>query len=135
MSTEVRKAEFHFDSHPDTTFPGYTKGDTWNGWACPYFERKVAEEIVDMKIANGATEPSNFLQERDRLVESDKDLRKTKTAMKEAGPGFTEDRSLVEDVDDGPEKEASADQTPSSSEYAADAVRELRKRASSMGAA
>lgn len=96
---------------------------------------KVAEEIVDMKIANGATEPSNFLQERDRLVQSEKDLRKTKTAMKEAGPGFTEDRSLVEDVDDGPEKEASADQTSSSSEYAANAARELRKRASSMGAA
>ena len=47
MSTEVRKAEFHFDSHPDTTFPGYTKGDTWNGWACPYFEREVAKEIAD----------------------------------------------------------------------------------------
>lgn len=47
MSTELRKAEFHIASHPDTTFPGYTKGDTWNGWACPYFEREVAEKIAD----------------------------------------------------------------------------------------
>lgn len=96
---------------------------------------KVAEEIVDMKIANGAAEPSNFLQERDRLVESDKDLQKTKTAMKEAGPGFTGSRSLVEDVDEGPEKEASSTQTPPPSQYAENAMRALQNRASNFGAA
>jgi uncharacterized protein YdiU (UPF0061 family) len=96
---------------------------------------KVAEEIVDMKIANGATEPSNFLQERDRLVESDKDLQKTKTAMKEAGPGFTGGQSLVEDVDDGPAKEAASTEPSTSSKYAANAMRNLQKRASDIGAA
>lgn len=96
---------------------------------------RAAEEIVEMKIANGATEPSNFLQERDQLVNSDKDLQKTKTAMQEAGPGFTTGQSLVEDVEEGAEKEASTTDPSISSTYAADAMRNLERRASDMGAA
>lgn len=40
------KAYFTIDSIPDRTFEGYTDGDDWNGWACPYFEYHVAEDIL-----------------------------------------------------------------------------------------
>jgi hypothetical protein len=46
MSDELRSAEFYLEIDPGTTFSGYTKGDTWNGWACPYFEKDVAEQIA-----------------------------------------------------------------------------------------
>jgi len=45
MEDDFREAEFYLDIDPERTFFGYTKGDTWNGWACPYFEREVAEEV------------------------------------------------------------------------------------------
>ena len=71
--------------------------------------RQRAEDIVEMKIASGTLDPADFLDERERLVNSDSDLEQTKTAMQEAGPGFTSE-SLV-DVDEGEptEKEASED--------------------------
>ena len=34
-------------------FEGYTAGNTWNGWACPYFERQVAEAFLKPAIMNG----------------------------------------------------------------------------------
>jgi hypothetical protein len=47
MKSTMEKAEFYLDADPETTFSGYTKGDTWNGWACPYFEKEVAEQIAE----------------------------------------------------------------------------------------
>lgn len=44
---DLDEAVFCLDSHPGTTFRGYAKGDTWNGWACPYFEKTVAEQIAE----------------------------------------------------------------------------------------
>lgn len=44
---DLKEAVFCFDGHTDTTFPGYTNGDTWNGWACPYFERDIAEQVAE----------------------------------------------------------------------------------------
>ncbi|MCS3645420.1 hypothetical protein [Salinibacter ruber] len=44
---ELRKAQFYLDIDPEETFEGYTKGDTWNGWACPYFEKDVAEQVAE----------------------------------------------------------------------------------------
>jgi len=69
--------------------------------------RQRAEDIVEMKIASGTLDPADFLDERERLVNSDSDLEQTKTAMQEAGPGFTSE-SLVDIGEDEPtEKEAS----------------------------
>jgi len=31
---------------PRQFLPGYTTGARWNGWACPYFERSIADEIA-----------------------------------------------------------------------------------------
>ncbi len=41
---EAQKSQFTLDGGP--AYDGYTKGDRWNGWACPYFTRGVIEEIA-----------------------------------------------------------------------------------------
>lgn len=41
---KAKRAEFAFDVGP--IFPGYTQGKDWNGWGCPFFTKKVADEIA-----------------------------------------------------------------------------------------
>lgn len=48
----LRKAAFKIDSIPNTIFEGYTDDDTWNGWACPYFEKSEAERVLKASEAN-----------------------------------------------------------------------------------
>lgn len=69
----LRRTKFHFDSHPNTAFSGYTKGDTWNGWACPYFEREVAKQVAKRFVEiheNGPEEgyEAEYDPERDAFV-------------------------------------------------------------------
>jgi hypothetical protein len=45
-------AQFQIDAI-EGSFAGYTNGDTWNGWACPYFLRPVAEAVLGAAEANG----------------------------------------------------------------------------------
>ena len=45
-------ARFRMDAL-EGSFAGYTNGDTWNGWACPYFSRTVAEAVLGAAEANG----------------------------------------------------------------------------------
>ena len=52
MGTFVNSS-FTIDSIPEQMFEGYSDGDTWNGWACPYFERMVAEKVLRASEANG----------------------------------------------------------------------------------
>lgn len=75
--------------------------------------RQQAEEIVEMKIASGTLDPADFLDERDRLVNSDTDLQQTKTAMQEAGPGFTTGSLVDIGEEDANEKEASSEDNSS----------------------
>jgi poly-gamma-glutamate capsule biosynthesis protein CapA/YwtB (metallophosphatase superfamily) len=49
---ELRKAKFAIDSIPNISFEGYTNGETWNGWACPYFEKSEAEHVLQASEAN-----------------------------------------------------------------------------------
>jgi hypothetical protein len=60
-----------------------------------YERKELAEEIVSIKVASGATDPEDFLAERQKLVEGDMDLAQIKTAMQYAGPQFAR-HSLVE---------------------------------------
>lgn len=41
----MRKTLFTIDGI-EGIFEGYTDGRHWNGWACPYFTKKVADEIM-----------------------------------------------------------------------------------------
>lgn len=45
----LRKTLFTIDG-TEAIFEGYTDGSHWNGWACPWFTKEVAEEI--MRINN-----------------------------------------------------------------------------------
>jgi DNA (cytosine-5)-methyltransferase 1 len=47
------RATFVIDSIPDHQFQGFSDDDTWNGWACPYFEKAEAERILRASEANG----------------------------------------------------------------------------------
>ena len=41
-----RRASFYIDSLP-SIYPGITRGESWNGWAVPYFEKEVSEQIAE----------------------------------------------------------------------------------------
>lgn len=38
------KGKFQIEDGP--IYEGYTNGNHWNGWACPYFTREVADQIA-----------------------------------------------------------------------------------------
>jgi hypothetical protein len=42
----MRTAKFSIDVYGDQVFDGYTQGETWNGWACPFFTFEQAQRIV-----------------------------------------------------------------------------------------
>lgn len=42
----MREAKFSIDTLGDKVFEGYTQGEKWNGWACPYFTYEQAERVV-----------------------------------------------------------------------------------------
>lgn len=97
-----------------------------------YERMQLAEEIAELKVASNSIEPQDFIEERDRLVNSDKNLERTKIAMKEAGPKF-DGGPTVNVGDEGTDKEASRD--TSSSQYHESAQQNLQETLSEMGAA
>lgn len=42
----MRKAFFGIDGLEGGIYAGYTKGDKWNGWDCPYFPTAPANQIM-----------------------------------------------------------------------------------------
>ena len=49
----MKPTVFVIDSLPGCLFAGFTQGDTWNGWACPFFTRDEAQKIVAAHKENG----------------------------------------------------------------------------------
>jgi hypothetical protein len=49
---DFHTTQFCIDGLADT-FEGYTSGEKWNGWECPYFAKSVAEQILELSRANG----------------------------------------------------------------------------------
>lgn len=41
----MKKSLFTIDGF-EAIFEGYTQGQHWNGWACPYFTKEMADEII-----------------------------------------------------------------------------------------
>jgi len=64
--SDLRESEFYLDADPDTSYQGYTAGQTWNGFACPYFELQVAQEVAQAYVEMHAEGPG-----RPRKVEYD----------------------------------------------------------------
>lgn len=68
----IQKATFCIDSISDKVFPGYSDGSDWNGFACPLFEKSVAEHVLEASKSNGYT--WRYEAETDAyLVKSDND--------------------------------------------------------------
>jgi hypothetical protein len=53
ITREFQRARFTIDSLPNRIFEGFTDGDTWNGWACPYFTHDIAITILQAARDNG----------------------------------------------------------------------------------
>ena len=43
----LRETQFAIDTLGDKVFEGYTQGEEWNGWACPYFTFEQAQKVVE----------------------------------------------------------------------------------------
>ena len=48
----IIKTQFCMDVLPGE-YDGFTRGDLWNGWECPIFEKAVAETILKDITSNG----------------------------------------------------------------------------------
>lgn len=51
----MRAAKFVIDTFGGEVFDGFTQGDTWNGWARPYFTFEQAQRVVEAHRAQGGT--------------------------------------------------------------------------------
>lgn len=49
----MRAGRFALDSFGDEVFDGFTQGETWNGWARPYFTFEQGQRIVEAHRAQG----------------------------------------------------------------------------------
>ena len=53
MPANYRRGRFLIDGS-DGDYPGFTDGSLWNGWACPVFEREVADRVAaDLSVSRG----------------------------------------------------------------------------------
>lgn len=42
----MREAKFSLEVLGEKCFDAFTQGETWNGWACPYFTFDQAQQLV-----------------------------------------------------------------------------------------
>lgn len=49
----MRATKFTIDSLDGYVFDGYTDGEEWNGFACPYFTYNQAEKVLEAYLATG----------------------------------------------------------------------------------
>lgn len=68
----MKKSLFTIDSF-GAIFEGYTDGQHWNGWACPWFTKEVADEI--MRVNNesycGVEYQMRYDEEQDAFIQDD----------------------------------------------------------------
>src|SRR5690554_852187 len=53
ITREFQRARFSTDALLEMRFEGFTDGETWNGWACPYFTHDVAKAVLRASQKNG----------------------------------------------------------------------------------
>lgn len=44
---KLKQTKFTIDTLEGQTFSGYTLGEEWNGWACPYFTFEQANKLLE----------------------------------------------------------------------------------------
>lgn len=52
-TTQFQKAIFALDAFEGEQFEGYTTGETWNGFACPYLTFESAQRLMAVLSAEG----------------------------------------------------------------------------------
>ena len=62
----MKSTKFTIDTLGDRVFEGYTNGEDWNGWACPYFTFEQAQAIVGAYHDHGW--PAHYDQANDQFV-------------------------------------------------------------------
>jgi len=62
----MRKTKFAIDFFNDQTFEGYTQGENWNGFACPYFTFEQVQELLNAWQAKGWD--ASYDAEKDRFT-------------------------------------------------------------------
>jgi hypothetical protein len=50
----MRLTKFEIDFLGDNQFEGYTRGEDWNGFACPYFTFEQAQQLADTWRESGS---------------------------------------------------------------------------------
>lgn len=49
----MRHSKFKIETYPNNKFEGFTNGEDWNGWACPYFTFEESQKIVEAHKKTG----------------------------------------------------------------------------------
>lgn len=50
---DFRRARFTFGEAAGEIFEGFTNGEAWNGFACPYFSHEIARAVLVASEQNG----------------------------------------------------------------------------------
>jgi len=48
-----QRADFAIEALENVSFQGFTRGESWNGWACPYFSHDTARAVLAASEQNG----------------------------------------------------------------------------------
>lgn len=49
----LKETTFVIDVFDGQSFPGFTTGEYWNGWACPYLTFEQAQKVVEAHCGQG----------------------------------------------------------------------------------
>lgn len=71
QTTLFRKATFVLDAFEGETFEGYTQGETWNGFECPYFPFDSAQRL--MEVLQDAGQVAFYDAQHDQFVCAEED--------------------------------------------------------------
>lgn len=68
IGKQFHKSAFGIDPESkNEIYPGYTSGQTWNGWECPFFEFNIAKKILgDISKSDGA--PTKYSKATDTFT-------------------------------------------------------------------
>ena len=72
-SDTMRASMFYLDALDGKEYRGYTTGETWNGWACPYFTfeeaKRIAEnqEILNQIVSDDEKYEGKYIESEDKF--------------------------------------------------------------------
>lgn len=79
----MRDAKFVIDVFPGQQFEGFSNGESWNGWACPYFTFEEGQKILQ---AHNSGEAKGWFDDRgDQFVFEIQDEKEVCPAVEENG--------------------------------------------------